>query len=102
MAARVKKYIEDGRSTPGAKAANRRRQFLETDHRHNERPVRREQVRAKLRRRMPEPPSGSDQKTSVFRNRMRRFSIGGNELARDMLEDTDEQADALLLLNYKR
>lgn len=33
---------------------------------------------------------------------MRRFSIGGNELARDMLEDTDEQADALLLLNYKR
>ena len=57
---------------------------------------------AKLRRRMPEPPSGSDQKTSVFRNRMRRFSIGGNELARDMLEDTDEQADALLLLNYKR
>ena len=51
---------------------------------------------------MPEPPSGSDQKTSVFRNRKRRFSIGGNELARDMLEDTDEQADALLLLNYKR
>ena len=24
---------------------------------------------------------------------MRRFSIGGNELARDMLEDTDEQAE---------
>lgn len=65
MAARVKKYIEDARSQSG----QRRRQFLETDHRHNERPVRREQVRAKLRRRMPEPPSGSDQKTSAFRNR---------------------------------
>ena len=85
MAARVKKYIEDGRSTPGAKAANDGgnswKQITDI---------------------MPEPPSGSDQKTSVFRNRMRRFSIGGNELARDMLEDTDEQADALLLLNYKR
>ncbi|MFR7603343.1 MAG: hypothetical protein ACLUYV_06280 [Alistipes shahii] len=55
----------DARSQSG----QRRRQFLETDHRHNERPVRREQVRAKLRRRMPEPPSGSDQKTSAFRNR---------------------------------
>ena len=45
--------------------------------------------------------------TSVFYPRnfgigIRRFSIGGNGLARDMLEDTDEQADALLLLNYKR
>lgn len=33
---------------------------------------------------------------------IRRFSIGGNGLAWDMIEDTDEQADALLLLNYKR
>ena len=55
----------DARSPSG----QRRRQFPETDHRHNERPVRREPVRAKQRRRMPEPPSGSDQKTSAFRNR---------------------------------
>ena len=74
----------DARSQSG----QRRRQFLETDHRHNERPVRRgtgkgETASKGCRNRRPAPikrPPYSGIECGGF-------SIGGNELARDMLED---------------
>ncbi len=68
MTARVKKYIEDGRSTPEAQAANDSGNSWKqiTDIMSGLYAGNRQ---GKLRRRMPEPPSGSSQKTSAFRNR---------------------------------